>query len=121
MLHDVPRARSDWAGSARGRAAVEGELVRAPPMAVPVATVHAAAPQPRAPDAHDPKARCYRRGGRGVEIRVARTSKTFPPLAKGQRCSLIDQIEYNREGEEAGSRRDLFISFACDSHVTARA
>ena len=50
--HAVRRARSDLAGSVRGRAAVEVELVRAPLMAVPLATVHAEVPTLRAPDAH---------------------------------------------------------------------
>ena len=90
VLHVMLRAPFDTAGSSIGRAAVEVGLLRVPPIAVPLATVHAGAPPPRAPDAPLPMACCNRRCSPKVEIRVVDRSITSPPLPRGQRCSFLD-------------------------------
>ena len=90
VLHVVRPAPFDTAGSSIRRAAVEVGLLRVPPMAVPLATIHAGAPTPRAPDAPLPMACCNRPSSPKVEIRVHCRSITSPPLPRGQRCSFLD-------------------------------
>ena len=84
VLHVVRRAPFDTAGSSIRRAAVEVGLLRVPPMAVPLATVHAGAPTPRAPDAPLREACCNRRCSPEGEIGVVDRSKRSPPLPRGQ-------------------------------------
>ena len=79
--HAVRRAPFDTAGSGIRRAAVEVGLLRAPPKAVPLATVHAAALPGRAPDAHADMACRKSRSRPDGEICVVDRSKTSPSLA----------------------------------------